>query len=356
MMAITRASLISIFKNPSSVVFSLLFPLIFIIVFCFIGGGGGKFDIGITSASDRNNPVYQKLKNVANFRINENVPDDVLITELEKGQLDALLSIKINPGGSVSKYTVEISTNNAKPEMANLCKLILMHVIDKVNLRESQQAPPTVEVKELNIEGRLFRMIDFILPGQLGFSILSAGVFGTAFLLMSLRETLVIKRFFASPIRRKYIVIGEGLSRLIFSLTGAIIIIVIGHYAFGFTLVNGFVTFLNMLFVSALGLVIFLGFGFIVSNVAKNVNAVPPIANLITLPQFLLAGTFFPIDNFPSWLQPISKALPLTYLNDALRKIAFDGSNIFTIPHEMLILLAWGVGVYIVAIKFFKWE
>lgn len=355
-MAITRASLVSIFRNPSSVVFSLLFPLIFIIVFGFIGGGGGKFDIGITGASDRNNPVYQKLKNVANFRLNENVPDEILVADLEKGQLDALLNIKVNPDGSVSKYTVEISTNNSKPEMANLSKLILIHVIDKVNIRETETSPPLVEVKELDVEGRLFKMIDFILPGQLGFSILSAGVFGTAFLLMSLRETLVIKRFFASPIKRKYIVIGEGLSRLIFSLTGAVIIILIGHYAFGFTLVNGVVTFLNMLIVSALGLVIFLGFGFVVSNVAKNVNAVPPIANLITLPQFLLAGTFFPIDNFPSWLQPVSKALPLTYLNDALRKIAFDGANIFTIPQEMLILLAWGIGVYIIAIKFFKWD
>jgi ABC-2 type transport system permease protein len=354
-MAITRASLISIFRNPSSVVFSLLFPLIFIIVFGFIGGGGGKFDIGITGTSDKNNPVYQKLTNVANFRVSDQ-PDDVLRSELEKGRLDALLNIKVNPEGSPSKYTVEISTNNAKPEMANLCKLILVHVIDKLNLKETKQAPPMVEIVELDVEGRLFKMIDFILPGQLGFSILSAGVFGTAFVLMSLRETLVIKRFFASPVKRNYILIGEGLSRLIFSLTGAVIIIAIGHYAFGFTLINGFMTFLNMLAVSALGLVIFLGFGFIVSNIAKNVNAVPPIANLITLPQFLLAGTFFPIDNFPSWLQPISRALPLTFLNDALRKISFDGANIFTLPHEMLILLAWGVGVYALAIKFFKWE
>ena len=58
----------------------------------------------------------------------------------------------------------------------------------------------------------------------------------------------------------------------------------------------------------------------------------------------------------PWSLADISRALPLTYLNEALRKIAFDGATIFTIPHEMLILALWGVGVYAVAIKFFKWE
>jgi ABC-2 type transport system permease protein len=85
-------------------------------------------------------------------------------------------------------------------------------------------------------------------------------------------------------------------------------------------------------------------------------NTVPPLANLITLPQFLLAGTFFSIDVFPKWLQPISRALPLTYLNEALRKIAFEGASLFSLSTEIGILAAWGVFVYILAIKFFKWE
>jgi len=66
------------------------------------------------------------------------------------------------------------------------------------------------------IPGRIYREIDFILPGQLGFSLLSAGVFGVAFLFFNLRQHLVLKRFFATPIRRSYIVLGEAISRVIF--------------------------------------------------------------------------------------------------------------------------------------------
>jgi ABC-2 type transport system permease protein len=76
----------------------------------------------------------------------------------------------------------------------------------------------------------------------------------------------------------------------------------------------------------------------------------------VTLPQFLLCGTFFPIDSFPKWLQYISKALPLTYVNDALRKIAFEGAGLFDISHQILILLIWGVVVYAAAVRFFRWE
>src|SRR6187431_3664993 len=106
----------------------------------------------------------------------------------------------------------------------------------------------------VKIEGRPYRTIDFILPGQLGFSLLSAGVFGVAFIFFSLRQTLVLKRFFATPIKRSYIVFGEALSRVIFQMSTAIIIIGVGHFLFKFTLVHGFETFLSIMALSFIAL------------------------------------------------------------------------------------------------------
>jgi ABC-2 type transport system permease protein len=77
-------------------------------------------------------------------------------------------------------------------------------------------------------------MIDFILPGMLGFSLLSAAVFGVAFLFFSLRQQLVLKRYYATPISKKYIVLGEGLARVIFQLITAVVIIGIGKLVFSF--------------------------------------------------------------------------------------------------------------------------
>jgi len=150
--------------------------------------------------------------------------------------------------------------------------------------------------------------------------------------------------------------LGEAMARITFALIGALFIIMIGHFAFDFTLVNGFTTVLEMLTLSLIGVIIFMGFGFVVSGIAKNESSVPPIANLITLPQFLLSGTFFSINAFPAWLQPVCRILPLTFLNDAMRKVAFEGANLFDVSHQILILLLWGVGIYAVAVKTFKWE
>jgi ABC-2 type transport system permease protein len=107
---------------------------------------------------------------------------------------------------------------------------------------------------------------------------------------------------------------------------------------------------------SFLALLVFMGFGFIVSGVAKNETMIPPVANMVTLPQFLLAGTFFSIDVFPSWLQPICRTLPLTHFNDAMRKIAFEGAHLGDCLFQISALAVWGLIVYAVAVKVFKWE
>ncbi|MEY2586495.1 MAG: hypothetical protein RLY11_344, partial [Bacteroidota bacterium] len=188
------------------------------------------------------------------------------------------------------------------------------------------------------------------------FSLLSAGVFGVAFIFFNLRQSLVLKRFFATPIKRTYIVFGEGLGRIAFQMITAVVILTFGHFVFQLTLINGIVTFLELMILSLIGLIIFMGFGFVVSGLATSESTIPPFANLVTLPQFLLAGTFFPIENFPNWLQPICQLLPLTHLNQAMRNVAFEGAHLSDCYPQLQILFIWGVVVYALAIKVFKWE
>ena len=166
----------------------------------------------------------------------------------------------------------------------------------------------------------------------------------------------MLKRFYATPIQRGYIILGEGLSRVIFQLSTAVIIILLGYFAFNYTLVHGVETFLEIMVLSFIALIIFMGFGFVVSGIAKSESTIPPLANIFTMPQFLLAGTFFSIDVFPSWLQPICRILPLTHFNDAMRKIAFEGAHLSDCMFQLGVLGIWGILIYAVAIKVFKWE
>ena len=358
MLAISKASFRAIFRSPSAVIFSFAFPLIFILVFGFIGGGSPTVRVGFTKSTDtsKNNAVYQQLLKYKTIRVVEKSEEE-LRNDLSKGRITAILDMQPNSSGSFPLYKISIQTSTASVDRLAILQSTLKDVIVNLDRRAAPDAPTyaTIDLPP-PMPGRVYKTIDFILPGQLGFSLLSAGVFGVAFLFFNLRQQLVLKRFFATPIRKGYILFGEGISRVLFQLITAVVILLIGRFVFGFTLVHGVVTFLEMLVLSLVGLIVFMGFGFVVSGLAKNESTIPPFANMFTLPQFLLAGTFFSIDTFPKWLQPICRVLPLTHLNDAMRNVAFEGSHLIDCGKQLGILGLWGIGIYAIAIKVFRWE
>jgi len=357
MRALVTASLQSIVKSPSAVVFSLAFPLVFILVFGFLGGGHSvSIPVAPAPGADMTNPVMQELiRNPAlKWRMpTENRGIDELLNE---GEIVAAIAIREQPPGQVPRHLVSVKTTSAQIDQLQQLRSVINEVVQRQDPVISQRVAAMAKLDVTIAKVREFKMIDFILPGQLGFSLLASGVFGTAFVFFNMRQTLVLKRFFATPVKRGVIVFSEGLARLLFQIAGAVIIIAMGHYVFDFTLVEGWLTFLNMILLCALGMMVFMGFGFVVSSIAKSESTIPPLANIITMPQFLLAGTFFPVDEFPSWLQPLCRILPLTYLNDALRKIAFDGFSLLQVKLDLLVLLVWGAVVYFVAARLFKWE
>ncbi len=358
MLAITKASLKAIFRSPSAVIFSFAFPFIFILVFGFLGSSGRlSLRVAFDKTSDTTNLLYPVLRGVESFNIVDKSTQH-LQEDLEKGRLTAIIKITKSDTARVG-YVIGLTSSDAvNPQNLQLLRSILNGVITGINakLYEPARTYATINSNVQKIPGRIYRTIDFILPGQLGFSLLSSGVFGVAFIFFNLRQTLVLKRFFATPIRRGYIVFGEALSRVIFQLITAVVILALGHFLFNFTLVHGWLTFFELLVLSFIGLVVFMGFGFVVSGVAKNESTIPPLANLFTLPQFLLAGTFFSIDNFPAWLQPLCRALPLTHLNDAMRNVAFEGLHLADCGKQLGVLAIWAIVSYAAAIKVFKWE
>jgi ABC-2 type transport system permease protein len=358
MLAISKGSLRAIFRSPSAVIFSLGFPLVFILVFGFIGGGGTSVSIALKNPSDSSNYVIQALQASGVVKIKNEKDTSDMQKDLIKGRIAAIVSVDSSRSSAgFMQYKIKTQTSSASMDQYPILKMALAQTIMNIEDQRIPDQYKLISVEPLpELPGREYKMIDFILPGMLGFSLLSAAVFGVAFVFFNLRQTLVLKRFYATPINRKNIVFGEGLSRVCFQLLTSIVIILAGHFFFHFTLVNGIITFLEMLVLSFLGLVVFMGFGFIISSVAKNESSIPPFANIFTLPQFLLGGTFFSTQAFPKWLQAFCEILPLKQLNDAMRNVAFEGASLADCGKQIGILILWGIVIYAVAIKTFKWE
>jgi ABC-2 type transport system permease protein len=357
MLAVTKASLVATFRSPQSIFFSLFFPIVLIWIFGSLAGGSGgiaavnvAFEKNIDSAS----VLYLQMANHPLLKFADPSKKDIE-EELSKGRIAAVIDIEKADTGA-SPYIIRLRTSSASQREYGMLQSVISNIIHSVDEMTYTDRKTVARVERMEIEGRKYKMIDFFLPGMIGFSLIGSAVFGIAFLFYSLRETLVLKRMYATPIRRGYIILGESISKVLFQLLTVVVLIAFGYFMYNFTLANGVITFVNMIILSFLGLVVFMGFGFLISGLSKNQTVIPIYANIFMFPQYFLSGTFFPKTALPSAMQPLLQFLPLTALNDALRNVAFEGLSLWSCWSQMLVLVVWGIAVYAFTAKFFKWE
>jgi ABC-2 type transport system permease protein len=362
--AITKASFRAIFRNPSAIVFSILFPIIFIMIFGSFGEGGpGRSKIAFVPGTDTTSDLYDSIVHnplikVISYQTSKGAIDTAKMREdLEKGSLDAKVQLQqYKDSSGQPHYIIHFTSTTASGGAIAALK----QTFDNLSFKMERQMAG-VQFNHFQIvpdiyEVRPYHTIDFILPGQLGFSVLFSTLFGIAFTFYNLRETLVLKRFYASPVNRLNILLGVGASRLFFQLINVIVLIVFGHFFMHFTLLKGFDTFLEMMIMTIYMLFILMGVGLIFSSVVKTDTSIPLLINLFGFPQMLLSGTFFSIDVFPKWMHPFCEALPLTQFNDAMRKISFEGAHLTDCWKEIGILGIWAVVIYFIAVRVFRWE
>ncbi|MEK7227064.1 MAG: ABC transporter permease [Bacteroidota bacterium] len=356
--AITRGSFKAIFANPAAIFFSLFFPIIFVLIFGAFGSGGGpSYRVALSEESDTSGSFIKKLKEDRIIRIVKYADTVSRRKDLVRGRLSAILTIKeIKDSANRTNTTVGIRSTTASNNtigglMQALDYIRLQFAIEKAGNLSGVAIIPTPPEQI-----RQYRQIDYVLPGQLGFSILFSTLFGIAFTFFGLREQLVLKRFYASPVKRINILLGIGVSRLFFQLLSVIVLLLFGHFALNFTLHHGIITFFEILIVTIVMLFLLMGVGLIFSSIVKTDTSIPLLINLFGFPQMMLSGTFFPIEVFPKWLQEVCRVLPLTQYNDATRKISFEGLHVTDCLKELGILGIWMVIIYIILVRVLKWE
>jgi ABC-type multidrug transport system permease subunit len=196
------------------------------------------------------------------------------------------------------------------------------------------------------------RYVDFLLPGLLGMNLMNGGVWGVGWALVLMRTRKLLKRFAATPMRRSDLLLSFMLFRIVISLVEAVMLVLFGIVAFHLWPRGDYLSLALLVVLSALS---FAGVGLVIASRAQNSQTAAGLMNLATLPMYLLSGVFFSAGNFPDWMQPVVKALPLTALNDGLRAIVLDGKSLAAIPLEVGILVAWCLVGFATALKIFRW-
>lgn len=209
-----------------------------------------------------------------------------------------------------------------------------------------------IPVRDQTIDEPGNRYIDFLIPGLMGLNLMGGGLWGVGYVIVDLRVRKLLKYFLATPMRRGEFLLSVLGSRLLFIVPEMLLLVLAGRFLFGVPIRGDAAT---LVLVILTGGISFAGLGLLIASRTEKTQVASGLINLLMLPMWMLSGTFFSYARFPERLQPVIQALPLTQLNDGLRGVMLEGAGLREMMPRLLILLAWGVGGYLLALRLFRW-
>jgi len=227
-------------------------------------------------------------------------------------------------------------------------RLARFAVEDILSPRERRPADHAVHKAATNGD----RYIDFLIPGLIGLNLLGAGMWGIGFNLVHLRIKNMMRRLIVAPMEKAEFLLAFLVSRLGLVVLDALVIVAFGMLVFDVP-VNG--SWFLLIGLIALGAMSTTALGLVVASRPTTTEGVSGIMNLVTLPMWLMGGSFFATSYFPDYFRPLVNAMPLTHINDALRAVMIQGADISTVWPQVAFLAVFTLAGFTIALRIFRW-
>src|SRR3954447_21946849 len=149
-------------------------------------------------------------------------------------------------------------------------------VVDDALQRAEGRADPT-PVRDQIVNEPGSRYIDFLIPGLLGFNLMSSGLWGVGFVIVEMRFRKLIKRLTATPMSRVQFLLSFILVRVTFLLGELPILLGFAHWVFNVPIRGSILLIVGL---ATLGSLMFAGIGLWIGSRAQNTHTVAGLVNL----------------------------------------------------------------------------
>lgn len=361
---LTQAALKGFARDRTALFFSLFFPLLFMLLFgsIFGGSGGGpslKLDVGVVvhDPSPTVSWVPGAFRRVPVFAVHTGT-EAVERSALLHGKRAAVVIFPAQFSSDIVSATATPVTVLYDPSQAQTAQLtlgIISQFLDGIERRMSGR-PTLLEVKEQPVtasaSGGKLREVDYLIPGILALTVMQLGLF-TAIPIVNMRERGILKRFRATPLPRSTLVLSQVVMRLIVALAQMLVLVAIAMAVFHFHIAGSWP---QLIGVTVFGALTFISVGAVLASLVRTQESAAPLIQLVNVPMMFLSGMFFPTSLMPKFLQPVTNAIPATYLADAMRSVALNTPSGHSLSLSLAVLAGWLVVCLAIAMRTFRWE
>jgi ABC-2 type transport system permease protein len=387
---IARKDLLEFSRDRLRLVTFFIMPVFMMIMTGFIFPNQNSIkNVPIGIADESNSAMSQKLVSViSDLKIGDNSDNAFVITTYSNADeiKEAIKSQEISGGIDIPKdfadniaqneqSKVTIVENQAKPQISQMVTAVLTQVVSGFSQGVGTQKLDQILVNESKVEGTSPSIIsplaimqpitaklegiisgnpnyfEFVAPGIVAMIVMTAVLTGLAASVSREKEQGTLDGILISPINRLSIILGKALSQAIRGLVQGAMVLLLAYLLFGVTIHGNLLLIALILFA---GIFSFVGFGILVSSIASEQETATQLLFMFQFPMLFLSGVFFPIELMPKIMQYISKAIPLTYAIDALRKVMVLGASISAVRYELVVLLIFGVVTLAISVPVFN--
>jgi ABC-2 type transport system permease protein len=311
--------------------------------------------------------IIDELEKSGTFSVRP-ISDDDATASLASGSVKAVLIFAQDFTEALlgsGQTTVQLYLEGTNPATAatisnNVTRIIMQRLAEMSNvlmdseLLDSQsgaasQPPAGVPIRietRFLYGGPQFNSLDYVAPVFIAFFVFFFVFLLTCVFFLRERSQGTLERLMATPVNRLEIIIGYVLGLGVFALLQSAVVLLFTvfalqiHYKGSLALV--FLIEVVLMLVAA-------NLGILASAYAANEFQAVQFIPIVIVPQALLSGAFWAVEQMPSWLQPLSRVMPMTYANQALRDVMIKGQGIGDIWQEILILSGFAALAVILA-------
>jgi len=346
--SLALAMWLSFRRDGRAMFFTILFPLMFLIVFGGVFGHQTTSKIKVTEVgavplldqAAAHDPGFGKSVKITKTDDLSKATKDV-----EKGDADA--AVQQQGDRLIVHYS------NADQVKSGVVRGTMDAIVQTSNQAATGQ-PPKYTLSTQSVEDDSIKAIQYITPGMLGWALSSAAMFGAAQTLVTWRTKGILRRLRLSPVPIRNVFSARVAVSLGVAIVQTVVFLAVAQLPmFGLKLENSW----WMAFpVILAGVLAFLSIGMLVGAWAKTQDSAQTAIQAVVFPMVFLGGSFFPLDAAPGWLRAISYVVPLRYLNEGMLNVIGRGQGPASVLPQIGVLLAIALVAAVIAQRLFRWD
>lgn len=196
-------------------------------------------------------------------------------------------------------------------------------------------------------------ILNVIVPGIAGMSVMSTTFVALAYNMTFLRERGVLKRIHGTPMPAISYLFGIAGNAVTNTALQVSIITIAGRVFFGIGWPRDW---LELFVFVAAGVVCFASLGVAFSHAIPNFESTPAYVNAVFIPVVLVSGVFFDQAHTPGFMKGIAEALPLYHLIAGLSGAMVKGTSLAANVTHLGVIAAWAVLGIALAVRGFSWD